>query len=160
VMATAEIPEPLPHNVVIELARLRALASRRSTRPWAPIPLPNPRRRWWSRGRRRGHVGHGTVKTMASRGIEAIELCRWRREGARFDLDFQEVKDAVLFVSLEMSARQLAQRAAADLCFDGHRGIYYGDIVDRKLTNEQARQVARATHGSSRCRSRSSMRRA
>jgi replicative DNA helicase len=43
-----------------------------------------------------------------------------------------------------MSARQLGQRAAADLCFDGHRGIYYGDIVDRRLTNEQAREVARA----------------
>jgi replicative DNA helicase len=64
---------------------------------------------------------------------------------AHDDLDFQEVHDAVLFVSLEMSAKQLAQRAAADLCFDGHRGIYYGDIVDRKLTNEQSRQVARAT---------------
>lgn len=63
---------------------------------------------------------------------------------ARDDLDFQEIKDAALIISLEMSAMQLGQRAAADLCFDGHRGIYYGDIVDRKLSNEQARQVARA----------------
>ena len=63
---------------------------------------------------------------------------------AREDLEFQEVKDAVLLISLEMSAKQLAQRAAADLCFDGHRGIYYGDIVDRKLSTEQSREVARA----------------
>lgn len=63
---------------------------------------------------------------------------------ARDDLDFQEIKDGALFISLEMSSRQLAQRASADLCFDGQRGIYYGDIVDRKLSNEQAREVARA----------------
>jgi replicative DNA helicase len=63
---------------------------------------------------------------------------------ARDDLDFQDIKDAALFISLEMSARQLGQRAAADLCFDGHRGVYYGDIVDRRLSNEHAREVARA----------------
>lgn len=63
---------------------------------------------------------------------------------AHDDLDFQEVKDGALIISLEMSADQLAQRAAADLCFDGQRGIYYGNIVDRKMSNEESRSVARA----------------
>lgn len=62
----------------------------------------------------------------------------------RDELELDEVKTAVLFVSLEMSARQLGQRAAADLCFDGKRGIYYGNIVDEKLSSEQKREVARA----------------
>lgn len=64
--------------------------------------------------------------------------------GARESLDFGESNNAVLFFSLEMSSRQLAQRAAADLCFNGHRGIYYGDIVDRRMSTDQAREVARA----------------
>lgn len=55
-----------------------------------------------------------------------------------------EVRDGVLFVSREMSAKQLGRRAAADLCFNGHSGINYGDIKSRNLTSEQARTVARA----------------
>lgn len=63
---------------------------------------------------------------------------------AHESLALDERRDAVLVISLEMSATQLGQRAAADLCFDGHRGIYYGNIVDRKLSDEQAREIARA----------------
>lgn len=84
-----------------------------------------------------GRPGMGKTVVGLSYALGAVR--------ARDDLDFQEVKDAALFISLEMSADQLAQRASADLCFDGHRGIYYGDIVDRKLTIEQSREVARAT---------------
>jgi replicative DNA helicase len=83
-----------------------------------------------------GRPGMGKTVCGLSYALGAVK--------ARLSLDFDEIKDAALVISLEMSARQLAQRATADLCFDGHRGINYGDIVDRKLTNEQSREVARA----------------
>jgi replicative DNA helicase len=49
----------------------------------------------------------------------------------------------VLFVSLEMGAEQLAERMAADLCFEDHR-IRYEAFRDRQLTPEQRREVVRA----------------
>lgn len=49
----------------------------------------------------------------------------------------------VLFVSLEMGAEQLAERMAADLCFEGAR-IPYADIRDRRLNSEQQREICRA----------------
>lgn len=51
----------------------------------------------------------------------------------------------VLFISLEMSEEELTARMAADLCFDGRTGIPFAAIESRRVTNEQARQVARAT---------------
>lgn len=51
----------------------------------------------------------------------------------------------VLLVSLEMKSDQLGMRLAADLCFDGHRGINFANIRDGTLTSEQFRQVIRAS---------------
>ncbi|HEX5183603.1 MAG TPA: DnaB-like helicase C-terminal domain-containing protein [Allosphingosinicella sp.] len=48
----------------------------------------------------------------------------------------------VVFVSLEMSAEQLAERMAADLCLD--KRIPYESIRDRKLDTLQRREVCRA----------------
>lgn len=48
----------------------------------------------------------------------------------------------VLFVSLEMSARELAERMAGDMCLDAR--VPYSAIRDRTLTNEQKREVCRA----------------
>lgn len=48
----------------------------------------------------------------------------------------------VLFFSLEMSAAELGERMAADLCLD--KRIPYGAIRDRTLTAEQQREVCRA----------------
>ncbi|URD60470.1 AAA family ATPase [Sphingomonas sp. KRR8] len=53
-----------------------------------------------------------------------------------------EAGHGVLFFSLEMSAEQLAERAAADLCL-GQR-VPYSSIRDRTLTVEQRRHVCRA----------------
>lgn len=50
----------------------------------------------------------------------------------------------VLFVSLEMSAAELAERMAADLCFDGTEGVPYAAIRDGELNNWQRRRVAEA----------------
>lgn len=50
----------------------------------------------------------------------------------------------VLFVSLEMSADELAERMAADLCFDGRSGVPYEDIRDGNLTAQQRISVSRA----------------
>jgi len=50
----------------------------------------------------------------------------------------------VLFISLEMKAEQLGMRLAADLCFNGHSGINFGNIERGELTNEQFRLVCRA----------------
>jgi len=48
----------------------------------------------------------------------------------------------VLFVSLEMGSTELAARMAADLCFDGHRGIPFESIRDNTLTAAQREQIA------------------
>ena len=49
----------------------------------------------------------------------------------------------VLFVSLEMSSRELAQRMAADMCFD--RGpVYYSSIRDGKLSRADMDKVFQA----------------
>jgi replicative DNA helicase len=50
----------------------------------------------------------------------------------------------VLFVSLEMSAEELGERIAADLCFDSAVQVPYSAITDGRVTNEQGRQIARA----------------
>lgn len=50
----------------------------------------------------------------------------------------------VLFVSLEMSADELAARMTADLCFDGHSGIPFESIRDGKLNRMQMGRVAEA----------------
>jgi replicative DNA helicase len=50
----------------------------------------------------------------------------------------------VLFVSLEMSAVQLSMRLAADLCFDGHSGINFGNIERGDLSREQLHRIIRA----------------
>lgn len=50
----------------------------------------------------------------------------------------------VLFVSLEMSAQELAERMAADLCFDGKDGVPYAAIRDGNLNDWQKRRVAEA----------------
>lgn len=47
----------------------------------------------------------------------------------------------VLFVSLEMSRIELMQRAAADLIFDGERGVPYSAIRDNDLTDNARRRL-------------------
>jgi replicative DNA helicase len=49
-----------------------------------------------------------------------------------------------LFVSLEMSAEELGERIAADLCFDTSCQVPYSAITDGRVTPEQGRQIARA----------------
>lgn len=48
-----------------------------------------------------------------------------------------------LFVSLEMRKRELAQRMASDLCYDGHE-IPYAQIRDGRLDGDQRRKVEQA----------------
>ncbi len=50
----------------------------------------------------------------------------------------------VLFVSLEMSSRELAARMAADLCFQNGEGVPYSAIRDGDLNDWQNRRVAQA----------------
>ncbi len=50
----------------------------------------------------------------------------------------------VLFVSLEMSADELAARMTADLCFDGHSGIPFESIRDGKLNRMQLGAISEA----------------
>lgn len=50
----------------------------------------------------------------------------------------------VLFISLEMSSTELAQRMVADLCFDGRDRVPFHLIRDNKLSTEQRRTMARA----------------
>jgi replicative DNA helicase len=49
-----------------------------------------------------------------------------------------------LFVSLEMSAEELGERIAADMCFDTSCQVPYSAITDGRVTPEQGRQIARA----------------
>lgn len=49
----------------------------------------------------------------------------------------------VLFVSLEMSAEELGERIAADMCFDTSCQVPYSAITDRRVTGEQGRQIVR-----------------
>lgn len=51
----------------------------------------------------------------------------------------------VLFVSLEMSSRELAGRMAADMCFDGRDGVPFNAIRDGRLNDWQMRRVAEAS---------------
>jgi replicative DNA helicase len=50
----------------------------------------------------------------------------------------------VLFISLEMSAEEIGERMAADLCFDGELQVPYSAITDWAVNAQQAREVARA----------------
>lgn len=49
-----------------------------------------------------------------------------------------------MFVSLEMSRLQLAQRMAADLCYDSPHPVPYAAIVNNRLSHEDKQQIARA----------------
>jgi replicative DNA helicase len=50
----------------------------------------------------------------------------------------------VLFISLEMSADELAERIAADFCFDSDVQVPYAAITAGHVTAEQGRQIARS----------------
>lgn len=50
----------------------------------------------------------------------------------------------VLYVSLEMSAPELAARMAADICFNGEKGVPFSAIRDGDLNDWQKREVAKA----------------
>src|SRR5690606_26567580 len=50
----------------------------------------------------------------------------------------------VLFISLEMSGAELGARMAADLCFDGHGGVYYGDLVNQDLKPRDRDKIRQA----------------
>ena len=50
----------------------------------------------------------------------------------------------VLYVSLEMSGAELGARMAADLCFDGHGGVYYGDLVNQSLKDRDRHRIGNA----------------
>lgn len=50
----------------------------------------------------------------------------------------------VLFVTLEMSSKELGARMAADMCFDGYSGVPYEGIRDNSLTDPQRKALIRA----------------
>lgn len=50
----------------------------------------------------------------------------------------------VLYVSLEMSKAELGARMAADVCFDGERGVPYGKIVDQSVRGDDIRKLVQA----------------
>lgn len=50
----------------------------------------------------------------------------------------------VLFVSLEMSAEELGERIASDMCFDSPVQVPYSCITDRRVTPDQSMEIARA----------------
>lgn len=50
----------------------------------------------------------------------------------------------VLFISLEMSATELAGRMAADLCFGGNRSVTYDNIKNGKLSRDDKIKMAEA----------------
>ena len=58
-----------------------------------------------------------------------------------YALGAAEAGHGVLFVSLEMSSRELAGRMAADLCFDGRNGVPYGAIRDGELNEWQRNRL-------------------
>lgn len=58
-----------------------------------------------------------------------------------YALGAAEAGHGVLFVSLEMSSRELAGRMAADLCFDGRNGVPYGAIRDGQLNDWQRNRL-------------------
>lgn len=61
-----------------------------------------------------------------------------------YALGAAEAGHGVLFVSLEMSSTELAARMAADLCFNGNKGVFYSNIRDGDLNNWQAMEVRKA----------------
>lgn len=50
----------------------------------------------------------------------------------------------ILFVSLEMSSRELAARLAADMCYDGREGVPFASIGAGQLNDWQRRKVISA----------------
>lgn len=50
----------------------------------------------------------------------------------------------VLYVSLEMSSAEIGARMAADLCFDGVGGVYYGDLVNQNLKERDRHRISNA----------------
>lgn len=50
----------------------------------------------------------------------------------------------VLYVSLEMSDAEIGARMAADLCFDGGGGVYYGDLVNQNLKERDRHRINNA----------------
>ena len=50
----------------------------------------------------------------------------------------------VLYISLEMSSAELGARMAADLCFDGHGGVYYGDLVNQDIKPRDREKIRHA----------------
>lgn len=86
-----------------------------------------------------GPIRPGDLQIIAGRpGMGKSILAMSIAKGAALD------GHGALFVSLEMKADQLGMRLAADLCFDGQRGINFDNIRDGRLTAEQHRQVNRA----------------
>jgi replicative DNA helicase len=63
---------------------------------------------------------------MGKTGVSLACMMRAARDGHQ-----------ILFVSLEMTAVPLANRALADLCYDPHRRITYFDIAQAKVTNAE-----------------------
>lgn len=62
-----------------------------------------------------------------------------------YALGAAEAGHGVLYVSLEMSATELAARMASDLCFQGEgRGVFYSNIRDGDLLPWQALEVRKA----------------
>lgn len=50
----------------------------------------------------------------------------------------------VLYVSLEMSGAELGARQAADMCFDGERGVPYSSIINQRVTTDDYRKLRKA----------------
>jgi replicative DNA helicase len=50
----------------------------------------------------------------------------------------------VLYISLEMSGAELGARMAADLCFDGDGGVYYGNLVNQDINPRDRDKIKQA----------------
>ena len=64
--------------------------------------------------------------------------------GISYSLGAAAQGHGVLFVSLEMSSGELAQRMAADLCFGRDAGIPFQAIRDQRLSDRQRQDICRA----------------
>jgi replicative DNA helicase len=65
-------------------------------------------------------------------------------EAVSYSLGAAQAGYGILFVSLEMSARELGGRMLSDLCFDGRGGVPYECIQSGELDPEQRRKVMKA----------------
>jgi replicative DNA helicase len=50
----------------------------------------------------------------------------------------------VLFLSLEMRSKELGMRMAADLCFEGNRGVDFAKIVNGTVSSDDMMRICRA----------------